>query len=146
MEQSMHAAMGHEMMGHGGSGDGMDHSMPGMDHGDMCNMNMIFNWDIDNLCIVFKWWHIRTTAGLIISLLAIVALGAGYEYFRYISRKYESQSELRVTTGESTYSTINNSPSSDITGARRNKIKRAAIYALQVAYSFFLMQVFILSI
>ena len=51
---------------------------------------MLFTWDTNNLCIVFRWWHIRTTPGLIFSLLAVVALGAAYEALRSVSRRYES--------------------------------------------------------
>lgn len=72
----------------------MDHgTMPGMDHGDMdmgsCSMNMIFTWDYNNLCIVFRSWRITSPLTLIISLLAIVALTAGYEAVRDASRRYE---------------------------------------------------------
>ncbi|KAG4436904.1 hypothetical protein IFR05_007630, partial [Cadophora sp. M221] len=74
-----HSGMGHGDMGHGDMGGGAP----------MCNMNMLFTWDTTNLCIVFKWWHIRTTPGLILSLLAVVALTAAYEAMRSASRRYE---------------------------------------------------------
>lgn len=83
------------MMSH----SGMDHG--GMDHGDMghggghmemCAMSMLFTWNTENLCLVFKWWHIHTTFGLVLSLLAVVALGMGYEYLRLISRKFDARS------------------------------------------------------
>jgi hypothetical protein len=51
---------------------------------------MLFTWDTNNLCIVFRWWHIRSTPGLIISLLTVVALGAAYEALRAVSRRYET--------------------------------------------------------
>jgi copper transporter 1 len=51
---------------------------------------MLFTWDTNNLCIIFRWWHIRTTPGLIFSLLGVVALTAGYEAIRSASRKYEA--------------------------------------------------------
>jgi copper transporter 1 len=51
---------------------------------------MLFTWDTNHLCIVFRWWHIRSTPGLIISLLAVVALGAAYEALRSASRRYET--------------------------------------------------------
>ncbi|TLD29351.1 hypothetical protein PspLS_03770 [Pyricularia sp. CBS 133598] len=85
-------AHAHHMMDH----SGMDHS--GMDHGghggggmdmDRCSMNMLFTWSTKNLCIVFEQWHIRSTAGLIFSLLAVVAIGAGYEALRESIRRYE---------------------------------------------------------
>jgi hypothetical protein len=50
---------------------------------------MLFTWDTNNLCIVFRWWHIRSTPGLILSLLAVVVLGAGYEALREGIRRYE---------------------------------------------------------
>jgi len=74
-----HSGMGHGDMGHGDMGG----EMP------MCNMNMLFTWDTTNLCIVFKWWHIRSTGGLLFSLLAVVALTAAYEAIRSASRRYE---------------------------------------------------------
>jgi len=55
-------------------------------------MQMIFTWDYKNLCIVFKWWHIRSFSGLLISLIAIVALCAGYEAVRSLANRYETQS------------------------------------------------------
>ncbi|CAJ2501091.1 Uu.00g039440.m01.CDS01 [Anthostomella pinea] len=74
---------------------GMDHGH--MDHGDighgnmpMCNMNMLFTWDTTNLCIVFRQWHVRGPASLVFSLLAIVAICAGYEALREATRRYDS--------------------------------------------------------
>ncbi|KAI0203733.1 Ctr copper transporter family-domain-containing protein [Astrocystis sublimbata] len=85
-----HSGMDHSGMDHGG----MDHG--GMDHGGhgggsmpMCNMNMLFTWDTTNLCIVFRQWHVTGTASLIFSLLAIVAICAGYEALREGTRRYE---------------------------------------------------------
>ncbi|KAB8542109.1 hypothetical protein FH972_025572 [Carpinus fangiana] len=84
----------------------MDHTMPGGHAGHdmpgsapMCNMNMLFTWDSTNLCIVFRSWHIYTTAQLILSLLAIVALTAGYEAVRELSRRYECGSGGAVELG-----------------------------------------------
>lgn len=78
---------GHGGMDHGGHGGGMD---------DMCSMSMLFTWDTTNLCIVFKQWHIRSTAGLIVSLLAVIALGAGYEALREGCRRYEAAINRRT--------------------------------------------------
>lgn len=52
---------------------------------DSCKMSMIFNTDIKNICIVFKWWHIRGWPSAVISLLAVVALGVAYEYLRTLA-------------------------------------------------------------
>jgi copper transporter 1 len=79
----------------------MDHGHGGMD--DMCSMSMLFTWDTSNLCIVFKWWHIRTTPGLILSLLIVVALSAGYEALREASRRYECAVTKRLEDLPSEY-------------------------------------------
>ncbi|KAH7035201.1 Ctr copper transporter [Microdochium trichocladiopsis] len=68
----------------------MDHS--GMDMGgDRCSMNMLFTWNTNNLCIVFRQWHIRGPGSLILSLLAIVAITAGYEALRAAARRYDER-------------------------------------------------------
>lgn len=72
----------------------MDHGH--MDHGDdlfqpVCNMNMLFTWDTTNLCIVFRGWRINGFGSLILSLLAVIALTAGYEAVREASRRYEAR-------------------------------------------------------
>lgn len=72
--------MDHGHMDHGG-----DMDMP------MCNMNMLFTWDTTNLCIVFKGWRINGFWSLIWSLLAVIALTAGYEAVREASRRYEAR-------------------------------------------------------
>jgi copper transporter 1 len=102
---------------------------------------MLFTWDTANLCIVFRWWHIQTTGGLLASLLVIVGLGAGYEYIRYWSRKVDSRYE---PIGEETplarsYDSINRCV--DVMKAERLKLVRSGLYGFQVAYSFFLMYV-----
>ena len=51
---------------------------------------MLFTWDTENLCIIFRRWHIRSTSGLLSSLVAIVFLTAGYEALREVSRRYEN--------------------------------------------------------
>ncbi|CAO3643622.1 unnamed protein product [Cunninghamella echinulata] len=73
-----HTMPGHDMPGH----DMPGHDMPGHDMPEMCSMNMIFNWQMKNTCVVFEWWHIHTPLGMFLSCLAIFAIGAGYEYIR----------------------------------------------------------------
>jgi copper transporter 1 len=57
---------------------------------------MLFTWSTENLCIVFEGWQITSTFSLIWSLLAIVALGAGYELVRNITRQYEARANARL--------------------------------------------------
>ena len=51
---------------------------------------MLFTWSTKNLCIVFEGWRVTGNLSLIFSLLAIVALSAGYEAVRELSRRYEA--------------------------------------------------------
>lgn len=110
--------MDHGNMGHGG----MDHG--GMDHGDMCNMNvshiprqrkqlientdreneqMLFTWDTNNLCIVFKSWRVTSTMSLIWSLVGVMLLTAGYELVRELSRRYEAKVQREIDDMPSKY-------------------------------------------
>ena len=70
---------------HGGHG-GMDHGDGGMDMGGMCSMNMIWNTQIEDTCVVFDWWHIRSKVGFVASFFVIVALGVLYEWLRVGAR------------------------------------------------------------
>lgn len=65
---------------------------------------MLFTWDTTNLCIVFRQWHIRGTASLIFSLLAIIAISAGYEALREGIRRYESSIAAKQDAAPSEYS------------------------------------------
>jgi copper transporter 1 len=61
-------------------------------------MQMLFTWNTKDLCIVFKWWHIRSTFSLVASLIAVVALVAGYEALREGIRRYEAWVNKRADT------------------------------------------------
>jgi len=50
---------------------------------------MLFTWSTKDLCIVFHGWHITGIFSLIVSLLAIVLMTAGYEAVREASRRYD---------------------------------------------------------
>jgi|SRR3982751_3690653 copper transporter 1 len=58
---------------------------------------MLFTWNTKNLCIVFRQWHVRSTAGLILSLTAVVLLAMGYEALRALSRRYEASVDRRIS-------------------------------------------------
>ncbi|KAI5366132.1 putative Ctr copper transporter, MFS transporter superfamily [Septoria linicola] len=122
--------MDHSHMDHGDMGHG------GMDHGSgepMCNMNMLFTWDTSNLCIVFSSWRITGAWSLIYSLVAVIALTAGYEAVREASRRYEESYERRIA----------NTPRNSIEAEeKRGQIVKALFYGSQVFYSFFIMLLF----
>lgn len=60
---------------------------------------MLFTWDTTDLCIVFRGWRITGTGSLIVSLLAIVLLTAGYEAVREASRRYEAYAGRVLESG-----------------------------------------------
>ncbi|KAJ5555260.1 hypothetical protein N7535_007698 [Penicillium sp. DV-2018c] len=164
MDHSMHMAMGHGDMGHGGMGHG------DMDMGGQCNMNMLFNWSSENLCIIFRSWRITGPFSFLFSLIAIVILTAGYEGIRSVTRKYEAVHAQRLSAFVGSYANtgdneiadpiLANGPvdgnhhtddqgSSLLVGrdnraavARKGKLTLAALYAIQVFYSFFIMLLF----
>jgi copper transporter 1 len=57
---------------------------------------MLFTWDTTNLCIVFRSWRVTNTFTLILFLTLVVALCAGYEAVRELSRRYEAAVVKRV--------------------------------------------------
>ncbi|RPA96162.1 hypothetical protein L873DRAFT_1811783 [Choiromyces venosus 120613-1] len=58
-----------------------------------CQMSMLFTWSTQDLCLVFRSWHVRNTTTLILSLLAVIALSAGYEFVRELARRYEARAD-----------------------------------------------------
>ncbi|CAK7232510.1 copper transpport protein [Sporothrix bragantina] len=122
---------------------------------DMCSMNMLFTWDTRNLCIVFRWWHIRSTPGLFLSLLAVVALGAGYEALREGIRRYEVQLAKRADAVPQDRENGGDRDDNDTettpflrTGQaqaevnKRAHLIKAALYGVQNFYAFMIMLVF----
>jgi len=73
-----------------------------MDHDDhsghsvtpRCSMNMLWNTQIVDTCIVFREWHISTHTGFVFSFLVIVALGVLYEYLREVQRGFDRRVAL----------------------------------------------------
>jgi copper transporter 1 len=155
-----HNAMDHSQMDHG------DHAGHG-GHGDMsnqCNMNMLFTWDTNNLCIVFRQWHINSIPSLLFSLVAIVFIATGYEGLRALSKKYELDVAKRLETipSKSTFPHLQSAiaegvllgeapeaytETTSLMGAGQNQeqaeqrahIIRGLLYAFQNFYAFMLM-------
>ncbi|KAG6021102.1 hypothetical protein E4U19_005566 [Claviceps sp. Clav32 group G5] len=126
-----HGNMDHDHGGHGG----MD---------DMCSMSMLFTWDTKNLCIVFRQWHVRSTPGLIASLIAIVLLAMGYEALRALSRKYENAVNRRISAMPHLAETT---PflapgQSQENASKQGHVLKAVLYGAQNFYAFMLMLVF----
>lgn len=54
---------------------------------------MLFTWDTDNLCIIFRQWRVSGPLTLTLSLLGVAALTAGYELVRKLARDYEESKQ-----------------------------------------------------
>lgn len=124
-----HGNMDHGDMGHGGSGDGMD---------DMCSMNMLFTWSPKNLCVVFKWWHVRSQFDFILTFAAVVLLGMGYEYIKSLASKVDELSSANKQQSLLDSSPTNSSSYSN-TNPEAYRVRKSILYGVQVFYSFFLM-------
>src|SRR5438552_16816113 len=53
---------------------------------------MLFTWDTTDLCVVFRWWHVRGPWSLLFTLLGVAGLTMSYELLRHIVRKYDERS------------------------------------------------------
>ncbi|KAL8896179.1 MAG: hypothetical protein Q9207_007839 [Kuettlingeria erythrocarpa] len=53
---------------------------------------MLFTWDTTDLCIIFPQWHVHSTSSLLMSLIGVIILTAGYECVRDMSRRFEASS------------------------------------------------------
>lgn len=78
-----------------------------MDHGghqDMpmakCTMNMLWNTQIQDTCIVFESWHISSTSSFVFSFFVIVAIGVFYEWLRSFQRAFDKQLLYRESKGK----------------------------------------------
>lgn len=57
---------------------------------------MLFTWSAKNLCIVFRSWRITGPLSLLLSLIVIALLTAGYEGVRRLTRQYEMAHAQRM--------------------------------------------------
>ncbi|KAI8077825.1 Ctr copper transporter family-domain-containing protein [Halteromyces radiatus] len=147
-----HASMANQSpMQHGH--DGHDMPMPDMP---MCSMNMIFNWQIENVCVVFESWHIYTWVGMLVSCFVIFSIAAGYEYLRAWTANLDREVTLadvkrqRDSVGNNVSSSGRNGESDTLLGhhletsslRKRHRVIRSVMYAILMGISFWLMLVF----
>jgi copper transporter 1 len=65
---------------------------------------MLFTWNTENLCLVFRWWHIGSTTTLLLSLAAVILITAGYEALRSACRRYEESVDNKTNALPSRWS------------------------------------------
>ncbi|KAF9222518.1 Ctr copper transporter [Gyrodon lividus] len=138
-------------MSHGGH---EGHDMPAM-----CSMNMLWNTQIINTCVVFRSWHIRSYTQFVVSFVAIVLLGVLYEYLRVFQRDVDERIGAKLSKGKRAASPVSGRSTPErgeeaaLLGGRRVKqtsvvvptlyrALRAILYGASVFLSFFLMLVF----
>ncbi|KAH7888848.1 Ctr copper transporter [Phlebopus sp. FC_14] len=143
-------------MSHGGHGDHGGHDMPAM-----CSMNMLWNTQITDTCIVFPSWHIHTHAQFLVSVVAIVLLGVLYEYLRMFQRDVDVRITAKLAKGKRAASPVSGRSTPERGGEEAGllngrrvarqagfaipthyRVLRAVLYGASVFLSFFLMLVF----
>ncbi|KAF8320819.1 Ctr copper transporter [Clavulina sp. PMI_390] len=132
-------------MDHGGHG--------GMPMPAKCSMNMLWNYQITDTCVVFRSWHISGAFTFVLSFLIILLLGITYEWLRKLQRALDIQTAQRITRASSPSIPMeadNENGTSPLIGVAPKlypvpegaRIRRAVLYGLSTFLSFFLMLVF----
>ncbi|CAO3676568.1 unnamed protein product [Umbelopsis ramanniana] len=113
---------------------------------------MLFNWDVENVCIVFEWWRIKSPFGLLLSCFIIAGIAAGYEFLRHASREYDDEliaankkkdASRRLEDEHAENDGLLGTSTSALTRiSQQQKATRSIIYAVLVGISFWLMLVF----
>jgi copper transporter 1 len=65
---------------------------------------MLFNWDTENICVIFSWWHINGIGTMLLACLLTAVFGIIYEAIRNTARRYDArliQEERRQYQSES---------------------------------------------
>ncbi|ORX99321.1 Ctr-domain-containing protein [Basidiobolus meristosporus CBS 931.73] len=137
----------------GSSMSGMDHSGHNMG---MCSMQMVFNWQYNNLCVVFSGWRITSAGIMAASCIGIILIAFIHEYIRRAARQLDNHIVIKNSkniTPVAVSEVVEKSESpipGDYYGRTRvllqitwlQQFYRSLLYALQVLVSFFLMLVF----
>lgn len=119
-------------------------------------MNMLWNTQIIDTCIVFPGWQITSNAVFVFSFFTIVALGVLYEWLRVVQKRLDVNIATRMVaetpslSGRSSPHREDESLMGRGVAKRKGKtvvppiprILRALLYGANVFLSFFLMLVF----
>ncbi|KAL9604814.1 MAG: hypothetical protein Q9219_000262 [cf. Caloplaca sp. 3 TL-2023] len=108
---------------------------------------MLFTWSTKDLCIIFPQWRVHSTFSLLMSLIGVIILTAGYEFVRDMSRRFETSSAEymnKLPTDDDDddmrrRGSLLWAGKSAGEAEKKQKLIRAAFYAVQVFYSFFIM-------
>ncbi|KAI8345390.1 Ctr copper transporter [Mortierella sp. GBAus27b] len=119
----------------------------------MCSMNMLFNWDTENVCVVFESWKINSPLSLVFSCIIVIGLTASYELLRAQARRYEERllegARKRHTSERSSGGAENGDETPLLPSgvavlrlSNQQQLTRSLFYMAQVFVGFFLMLVF----
>ncbi|EJU04316.1 Ctr copper transporter [Dacryopinax primogenitus] len=120
-----------------------------------CAMNMLWNTQVENTCVVFRQWHIGNIGEFIASFIAILLLGLLFEYLRVAQVKMEKRIAARMVKERG----VEHAPGTESPGEEAlllarasrmgvarvpmySRVVRALLYASSTALSAFLMLVF----
>jgi len=121
-----------------------------MDHDTQhCRMSMLWNYQIEGTCIVFRSWHITGGFTFVISFIIIVLLSITYEWLRKLQRAVDIQTAQQVTK-KNAAAAASDTPDTPLLGAIPKqypvplgpRVRRALLYGISTFLSFFLMLVF----
>ncbi|RXK39101.1 hypothetical protein M231_03606 [Tremella mesenterica] len=147
-------------MDHGYSGhDG--HSMPMPHDNPMCAMNMLWNNQVADTCVVFKSWHIHGPWTMVLSCIAVIAVAIFYSFLLHQMKRLDiklayglsnsaGRREGSSTRRESLIPPIPTGYNAIETGNVKTSLTRlpmqarlfrAFLYAMSVTISFWLMLV-----
>jgi len=101
-----------------------------------CKMNMLFTWSCQDLCIVFRWWHITSTSSFVYSLFLISLLAMSYELVKALARRFDNKGRLE----EEDYLTRHGQ--GRLHYSKKEQVVRSLLYAVQLFIAFFNMLVF----
>ncbi|KAJ6586449.1 Ctr copper transporter [Mycena vulgaris] len=120
-----------------------------------CSMNMLWNTQIVNTCIVFRSWHVSSTTAFIASCAIIMALGVFYEALRAFQKKLDARIALELANAPgSVHLPVGDdadsedgrprvrTPPNGTTVPLIPRVLRATLYGASVFLSFFLMLIF----
>ncbi|KAK1926222.1 Ctr copper transporter family-domain-containing protein [Papiliotrema laurentii] len=79
------------------------HSMPMPDHSDhgavkMCSMNMLWNSQVEDVCVVFSSWHITGPLTMVLSCIVIIVISIFYASLLHYTRNFDKRIAINLFT------------------------------------------------
>ncbi|KAJ7485899.1 Ctr copper transporter [Mycena latifolia] len=118
-----------------------------------CSMNMLWNTQIVDTCIVFRLWHVGSRTTFILSCAIIMALGIFYEALRVFQKNVDARLALELINalggiglplGDDTIPDFEHTQEApkEMIIPLPFRVLRATLYGASVFLSFFLMLIF----